>query len=923
MQFYSVDSCANYLQSVAHWLVAKYESCFDSVKIFLPNTVLCQFLLQEISAILAKKGSKTNFLLPTFIAINNLDCQVFGVMWQNKLCQPATGIEQLLTLSKIVSTKQHYQISQTLDLASQLDYNFQELAQAGIDLQNLQLDPFIDKSIYLQQQLNLLSWYHSQLQQELLQHNKLTNYHFIEQVFSNYILPKLPPVLGEEAQEQLGNTIRTNVFIATTRGYKSFWQLIAAHLDDPNCSFVLPPIALQRLNFFKQEQDFLQFLQIEPSNITAINPLAQEGKLQLTPIIDALNEPAELEAVKNKLSLEHISLVETENDIEEANLILLLVKDFIDQNPGKSVAIVSSNMSLSKLIANNLQKHAIAFTDFTSKRLISTSICGYILSVARWLADVNNIDQLIILLGHPYLTSTHNMAFVNFIRQQKFINNLSQIDERIALQSDELKCYWQTFSKIVKTYEHIFYVNCNDFAKLLSASLEAAQILFPDLWHLKHDQRIINFFSDLLQAAKCIEEIKVADFGNLLKILISKERISNNSAQTFVNLLSVANIQYLTFDLLILADMNQGSWPSPQAPEIWLTNQLRSVLKLPSCDSILQTAMSDFWLLLCNRQVIITRAKKVATSTTLPSKFLQQLLWLSEKFESGALRSKDQYLQLLRHHLSMRKSSLPNQVFQINNFPKTISVSSMELLMRNPHGFFARNILKLYPVKELTIESMAAEFGIFIHSVIAIYNTLGGRFLNIAEQQIQKLGINNFLYKLWWPKICSIAKDYELFTSKRRPFVTKVYSEIAGQMNLLINNQQVSITAIADELLLDTNGQWQIWDYKTGALPTAKNVLSGLAPQLVLEGLILQSGGFAYIAEATPVSLGFTKIASSSPFLRQTVFKNIDFAQQLEGLRQFLQYYVAKNVSYQAAIPSQYASKYNDYKHFCRIDLSQ
>jgi len=153
MKFYSLHPCTNYLQSVANWLVETYSHQLDSVKIFLPNTLLCQFLLRTIRQKLSYQDNQDNFLLPTLIAISNFADHVLGVNFNEKVCTQTNKIEQLLSLTKIVNLKQQFKTSDCLDLATQLNRNFQELADYGIDLDSIELDIFLDKSIYLQQQL--------------------------------------------------------------------------------------------------------------------------------------------------------------------------------------------------------------------------------------------------------------------------------------------------------------------------------------------------------------------------------------------------------------------------------------------------------------------------------------------------------------------------------------------------------------------------------------------------------------------------------------------------------------------------------------------------------------------------------------------------------------------------------------------------
>ena len=85
------------------------------------------------------------------------------------------------------------------------------------------------------------------------------------------------------------------------------------------------------------------------------------------------------------------------------------------------------------------------------------------------------------------------------------------------------------------------------------------------------------------------------------------------------------------------------------------------------------------------------------------------------------------------------------------------------------------------------------------------------------------------------------------------------------------SNQKIKITTIADRIEVDTQGQLTIIDYNS-EVPTRKDILSELSPQLIVESLKAIDGGFN-IDNRPPSKLKelriiCVKIASSKPYIK-------------------------------------------------------
>jgi ATP-dependent helicase/nuclease subunit B len=145
----------------------------------------------------------------------------------------------------------------------------------------------------------------------------------------------------------------------------------------------------------------------------------------------------------------------------------------------------------------------------------------------------------------------------------------------------------------------------------------------------------------------------------------------------------------------------------------------------------------------------------------------------------------------------------------------------------------------------------------------------------------------------------------------------QIFSEVRGEIILDINGTKIKIIAIADRIEINKEkNKAIIIDYKTGAIPTKKDVLSGLSPQLIIESIILHEGGFAELGKIETKSLIYVKIASQEPYI-STIEISItkdDILQHKQGLINLLHHYIT-NGEY---LIEPNLMKYDDYWHLAR-----
>ena len=154
-----------------------------------------------------------------------------------------------------------------------------------------------------------------------------------------------------------------------------------------------------------------------------------------------------------------------------------------------------------------------------------------------------------------------------------------------------------------------------------------------------------------------------------------------------------------------------------------------------------------------------------------------------------------------------------------------------------------------------------------------------------------------------------------ILKKKRRKLIQTVNCEIKGTLELNIKGKKVTILAIADRIEVGKQGEAYIMDYKTGAIPTKKDIVSGLSPQLIIESIILSENGFNLPVNKIKKII-YIKINSHSPYIKITEIElsKENISKHKQGLIKLLEHYITTN---------QYPiepclMKYDDYTHFAR-----
>ena len=128
--------------------------------------------------------------------------------------------------------------------------------------------------------------------------------------------------------------------------------------------------------------------------------------------------------------------------------------------------------------------------------------------------------------------------------------------------------------------------------------------------------------------------------------------------------------------------------------------------------------------------------------------------------------------------------------------------------------------------------------------------------------------------------------------------------------------------ARADRIEELEDGSYEIVDYKTGAIPSKKEVNVGVSPQLPLEAAMIAHGAFDHIPPGDVTSLKYWKLSGGDPAgeIRDAGDDPSALANQaLSGLISLLDHYYDPETTYVVRPDPEIAPRHSEFEHLERL----
>lgn len=345
-----------------------------------------------------------------------------------------------------------------------------------------------------------------------------------------------------------------------------------------------------------------------------------------------------------------------------------------------------------------------------------------------------------------------------------------------------------------------------------------------------------------------------------------------------VEILGLIEARLLDFDTVVLGALDETVWPQAADPGPWMSRPMRAQFGLPSPELRIGRVAADFLATACaGRQVALSRAARRAGSPTVPARWLTRL--------STFLRGQAKELALPLSHApgwaasldapaAVRPCPRPVAAPPAAARPHRVTISDVRTLLADPYAFYAQRILDLHPLAPLEQEPGAADYGMLVHDAIQRFlrrlptawpGEAQARQLweQAEEEAVGEARLRPAITALWRPRLARIGAFVRGQEAHLRPELLSAHAELRARISLKRPGGTVALEGRADRLDVRRDGAIRIVDYKTGPTPALKRVEQGTDPQLPLEGVLAEEGGFPGIAPAPVRALEYWRLTGA------------------------------------------------------------
>jgi ATP-dependent helicase/nuclease subunit B len=394
-------------------------------------------------------------------------------------------------------------------------------------------------------------------------------------------------------------------------------------------------------------------------------------------------------------------------------------------------------------------------------------------------------------------------------------------------------------------------------------------------------------------------------------------------------------------DLMVLGGLNEGTWPGPAAFDPWMSRQMRQEFGIAVPERAIGIAAHDFTQALGARAVALTRAARREGAPTVPSRWLLRLETVLRAVGLDGALGPDPEIEIAAalHDRPAHRKPTPLAAPRppLNTRPRQLPVTQIEIWIRDPYAIYARHILKLRALDELDADPGRAELGITVHDAFAKFvERHPGAFPADAEAVLLAIGRECFgpilsrpgVWAFWWPRFARIVRWFIAAEAARRAGIVESRSECKGQMIVPARGGPFTITAIADRIDRLSTGELVLIDYKTGSVPSKREIEAAVAVQLPLEGAIARDGNFdGFTSGAATAALEYWRLSGAEPAGMVCPIGDNDPTGLIDNVadvvRRLIDRFDDPRTPYLPVPAPQWAPRYSDYRHLERLDEAE
>lgn len=230
------------------------------------------------------------------------------------------------------------------------------------------------------------------------------------------------------------------------------------------------------------------------------------------------------------------------------------------------------------------------------------------------------------------------------------------------------------------------------------------------------------------------------EWKHWLSQLLDDNTFSEEGEGSQVHITHLAATRWRSFDAVLLLGCDANHLPSPDKDSVWFNDSVRGTLGLPTHE-IHQARQRDtlLSLLAMNDNVLATWQSTKGGEQVMLSPYLEMLKALHKQTFGEDLDAVDLRAQVENARTSPKlpaPSTMPAPSVPASMVPKQISPSGYNSLVACPYQYFARHMLRLNKMDEVSEGVEKRDYGQWVHHILHKFHTKHPVLTGIARSDL-------------------------------------------------------------------------------------------------------------------------------------------------------------------------------------------
>lgn len=659
--------------------------------------------------------------------------------------------------------------------------------------------------------------------------------------------------------------------------------------------------------------------------------------------------------------LDGLSVVATRSEEEAAATVALMMRETLE-TPGRTCALVTPDLEVGRRVAARLERWGV-IADNSSGAALDRMPVGVLVDLcARFIADPLKPQTVLGLIKHERTTlaeaTPHAVAELEKVAfRGPRTRTWSRIEDRLTKAGEprhngqpssehalarltEAKALGGRLQSLAEAAS-FKTISLDEAARGLTALVEALAGI--DVWAGPDGEAAASLLSQLIEAGASLGEISAQAFAELVAALLHDQTVRTGGAtHPSLRILGAIEARLVRADRMILAGLEEGVWPRGAPVDPFLSRPMRDDLGLPSPERRVGQTAQDFVQAASAPEAILVHSERRGGQPAVRSRWLWRLEMLTRGANSENTRVEiDRPSDMLaaaraldapiagEGGLARRPAPRP----PVERRPRKLPVTGVELWVRDPYAIYARYVLNLREMDRPGQSAEALLRGQAIHRAVerltlswpdVLPEDCEDRIHALLQEELKGHGFEDAAMAREMPLARNCARWLAGFEMRRRARGVEIRVEEEVELTFAAPAGPFTLTAKADRIELSSTGA-AVLDFKTGGVPSAKQVRTGFAPQLTLTGAILAEAGLKTSGPVEPEDLTYVRVIGRKvPGEARTVAEGAEAsdlsAAALAGLKARVARFDDEATPYSSWVAPQFMGNFGgNYDHLARV----